>query len=143
MSGQETAHFTLSDREAINEMFENYSLSFGERDYVELRDYLQVPFLYFPEEPVVFENLDNVIKAYGNLRQALDELDYGYSKIIETRITALSSNRALVNKTYQRFKKDGTFLEKRAFLYIVSKDNGKWKIYGILEQDLSNFGKIY
>ena len=145
VSAQKSAGFTLSesDREAINEMFENYSLSFGERDYVELRGYLLVPFISFLNEPVVFENLDDVIQIYVNLRQALEELDYDHSKIVETRITALTSNRAFVKKTYHRFKKDGTLLQERAFAYIVSKDSGKWKIYGILGKDLLNLGKVY
>ena len=141
ISAQETARVAPFDRDAINEMFESYSRSFGETDFVELREYLQAPFVTFLEEPVVFENLDDVIQVYANLRLALEELDYDHSKIVRTRITALTPNQTFVKKTYHRFKKDGTLLQERSFVYIVKKDNGQWKVFGIFGQDFLDLEK--
>ncbi|MEI6871785.1 MAG: hypothetical protein WCL08_05830, partial [Verrucomicrobiota bacterium] len=59
------------------------------------------------------------------------------------RITALAADRALVNTTGRRFKKDGTVLEEKAFVYFVSKASGSWKIYCTFSQDVPYFGSVF
>jgi hypothetical protein len=48
-----------------------------------------------------------------------------------------------VNKTARRFKKDGTVLEEKAFIYLVSKTSESWKIYGQFNQDVPYFGSVF
>jgi hypothetical protein len=62
---------------------------------------------------------------------------------VESRITALAADRALVNGVYRRYRKDGTVLLEASAVYLVSKASGGWKICGVFGQDLENFGKVY
>jgi len=47
---------------------------------------------------------------YRNQRDALDKDNYDHSQFVQTRITALGTNRALVDQTYRRYRKDETLL---------------------------------
>jgi hypothetical protein len=59
------------------------------------------------------------------------------------RITPLTSDRALINAAFRRYKKDGSLLEEQAALYVVSKSSGVWKLRAALRQELRYFSKTY
>ena len=141
--GEEVARFGQADASAINEMFDRYSLAFQKKDYSALPDYLGTPFVLFVTEPKPIETMEAVIQQFRNLRDPLDARGYDHSKYVNTRITVLAADRAFVNKTYRRFKKDGTVLEEKAAIYLVSKTGGSWKIYGVFSQELPYFGSVF
>jgi hypothetical protein len=58
-------------------------------------------------------------------------------------MTVLAADRALVNKTFRRYRKDGTLLAEMAVIYVVSKSSGTWKLCGLFNQDWEHFGKTY
>jgi len=128
-------------------MFDRYSLATQKRDISALLDYLGTPFIQFNQsaqsEPKPIETMEALIQAFRNARDQLDARGYDHSKYVSTRITVLAADRALVNKTARRFKKDGTVLEEKAFIYVVSKTSGSWKIYGQFNQDVSYFGSVF
>jgi len=80
---------------------------------------------------------------YKDSREPLDERNYDHSEVVETRITALTADRALVSKAFRRYAKDGTLLGEEASVYIVCKTSDAWKIRGALWQELKYFGKLY
>ena len=141
--GEEVARFGQADASAINEMIDRYSLAFQKKDYSALPDYLGTPFIIFPSAPKPIETMEALIQHYRNVRDPLDARGYDHSKYGRTRITALAADRALVNKTYRRFKKDGTVLEENAVIYLVSKTSGSWKIYGAFSQGVPYFGAVF
>lgn len=61
----------------------------------------------------------------------------------QTQISPLSADRAIVNKTYRRRRKDGTLVTEAASFYVVTRSSGSWKICGILNQNPREFGKIF
>jgi molybdopterin converting factor small subunit len=141
--GQEPGAFSKVDSNAINDMLERYSHAFQTRDYERLREYVQAPFVTFPGELKVFATMEAVMERYRNEREPLEERGYDRSKYVETRITGLAPDRALVNKTYRRFRKDGTLLEEKAAIYLVTKVSGSWKLCGSIGQMLPLFGKTF
>ena len=91
----------------------------------------------------VLGTVDEVMTQYRNQRDALDKDNYDHSQFVQTRITALGPDRALVDQTYRRYRKDGTLLLEAAAICVMSKSSGAWKLCGTLTQDLKEFGKIY
>jgi hypothetical protein len=145
--GQETARFGPSDVFAIDQLFDRYNQAFSSKDYVKLRDYLQAPFLGFGNvfgmDGLNLHTMDAVMNSYRALRDGLDAQQYERSQLIQRRITALSSDRALVNGTYRRYRKDGSILLEAAGIYLVTKSSGTWKICGFSAQEIGEFGKVY
>ena len=140
---QSTAGFGASDKVAIQQLLDRYVHAYSAKDYVKLREYLQVPFIRFPATWDVLGTMDELMTYYRNQRDALDKNNYDHSQFVQTRITALAAERALVNQSYRRYRKDGTVLLEAAAIYVVSKSSGTWKICGTLNQDLKDFGKVY
>ena len=87
--------------------------------------------------------MDEAINFYRAAQDALATQGVERFEWGQTRITALSVDRALVIKTYRRYRKDGTLLQQATSVYVLSKSSGSWKICGILNQDLREFGKVY
>jgi hypothetical protein len=87
--------------------------------------------------------MDEAINFYRAAQDALATQDVERFEWGQTRITALSVDRALVIKTYRRYRKDGTLLQQATSVYVLSKTSGSWKICAILNQDLREFGKVY
>jgi NTF2-like protein (DUF6841) len=135
--------FDAPDKAAIEQLFERYSAAFSSKDYVKLREYLQVPFVRFgpsntrvetaPADWAILPTMDEAINFYRAAQDALATQGVERFEWGQTRITALSVDRALVNKTYRRYRKDGTLLQEAASFYLVSKSSGSWKICGILK----------
>jgi hypothetical protein len=145
--GQETTRFGPSDVSAIDELFDRYNQAFSSKDYVKLRDYFQAPFLgfgnVFGREGLNLSTMDVVMDSYRVLLEGLDAQEYERSQLVRRRITALSNDRALVNGTYRRYRKDGTVLLEAAGVYLVTKSSGTWKICGFSAQEIGEFGKVY
>ena len=135
--------FGAADKTAIEQLFDRYVRAYSIKDYAKLREQLQAPFFRFPAGVVVLETMDDVMNFYRNQRDALDEQNYARSRFVHSRITALAGDRALVNRTYRRYRKDGTVLLEASQIYLVSKSSGAWKICGTFAQDLEEFGKVY
>ena len=91
----------------------------------------------------VLETLDDVMKFYREQRDALDAQNYARSQFVQSRITPLAGDRALVDRTYRRYRKDGTVLLEAAAVYVVCKSSGAWKVCGLFPHDLEGFGKVY
>ncbi len=152
-SAQNPAPFGAPERAAVEQLFDRYSVAFSNEDYAMLREYLQAPFVRFgpsntraetgPADWVVSRTLDDAIDFYRAAQEALKAQGVARFEWGETRISALSVDRALVNKTYRRYRKDGTLVMEAASVYVVSKSSGSWKICGILNQDPREFGKVY
>jgi len=143
---QKVASFGESDRAAIAQLFDRYSLAYSKKDYAALRECLQVPFIRLPADTGVWDvqgTMDEAMTYYKNHREALDKDNYDHSEYVRTEVTALGANRALVNQVYRRYRKDGTVLLEAAAIYVVNKSSGAWKIYGILAQDVDEYRKVY
>jgi hypothetical protein len=139
---QQSVRFGASDKAAIGELFDRYNQAASTKDYPTLREQLQAPFLRFPAGVEVLPTLDDVMNFYRMLRESFDA-QYARSQLVESRITALAADRALVNGRYRRYRKDGTVLLEASAIYLVSKSSGAWKICGVFAQDLDAFGKVY
>jgi hypothetical protein len=137
------ADFDASDKSAIDQLFDRYKNAFETKDYGALKECLQAPFVGFRDPLNVVQTLDDLANIYRNERNALDERNYDHSKYTGSGIIALSADRALVNKKFRRYRKDGTVLQETAGIYVVSKSSGKWKICGFMAQDLKEFAKVY
>jgi hypothetical protein len=138
-----SAQSGMSDKAAIEQLFDRYVQAYSAKDYAKLREQLQAPFLRFPASVEVLPTIDDVMNYYRTQRDGLDQQNYGRSQFINSRITRLAVARALVNRTYRRYRKDGTVLLEASAVYLVSKSSGAWKICGIVEQDLADFAKVY
>ena len=143
--GQNTASFGKSNKAAIEQLLDRYVRAYSAKDYAALRECIQVPFIRLPNTAMwdVLGTVDEAMTYYRNQRDALDKDNYDHSQFVQTRITALGTNRALVDQTYRRYRKDGTLLLEAAAIYVVSKSSGAWKLCGVLVQDLKEFGKVY
>ena len=145
--GEEVARFSQADASAINEMFERYGLTHQNKDYSALTNYIGTPFIQFNQsaesEPKTIETMEAIIQVSRNFGAQLAARGYDHSKYDSKRITVLAADRALVNTKGRRFKKDGTVLEETAFIYLVSKTSGSWKIYGQFNQDVPYFGSVF
>jgi hypothetical protein len=139
---QQSVRFGASDKAAIGELFDRYNQAASTKDYSTLREQLQAPFLRFPAGVEVLPTLDDVMNFYRMLRESFD-VQYARSQLVESRITALAADRALVNGRYRRYRKDGTVLLEASAIYLVSKSSGAWKICGVFAQELDAFGKVY
>jgi uncharacterized NTF2-like protein DUF6841 len=139
----EPADFEVSDKLAIDRLLDRYIHAFPTKDYGALKECFQTPWVGFRGPVNVLQTLDDVINTYRNELNALDESNYDHSQFTGSRIIGLSADRALVNRKYRRYRKDGTVLLETAGIYVVSKSSGKWKICGFMAQDLKEFGKVY
>ena len=136
-------------------MLDEYGQAFVAKDYSKLQATLQAPFVRLgssitvnetgPGDWVVMRTLDDVMGFFRASRDALDKQDFlaARSKFLDSRITALSADRALVNRTFRRNRKDATVLLEAGAIYVVSKSSGTWKICGLFSQDFENFGKVF
>lgn len=145
--------FGQSERAAIEQLFDGYTAAFSNQDYAKLREHLQAPFLRFgpsntraetgPADWVVSQTMDDAISFFRAAQDALKAQGVERFEWGQTRVSALSVERALVNKTYRRYRTDGTLVMEAASFYVVSKSSGSWKICGILNQEPREFGKVY
>jgi hypothetical protein len=152
-SVQGTASFGSPQRAAIEKLFEGYTAAFSNEDLVKLQEYIQAPFVRFgpsntrtetgPADWVFLRTMDDAIGFFRAAQDALKAQGVERFEWGQTRMTALSVDRALVNRTYRRYRKDGTLALEAASFYVVSKSSGSWKICGILNQDPREFGKVY
>ena len=135
--------FDSSDRIAIDEMYERYFNAFVAQDYKTLRECVQAPFVVMRGGAMqTLESVDAVTTFYQNQRQTLAQRGYDHSKLLRTQITPLTADSALINKSYTRYKKDGSTLEQGAAVYPVSKSSGMWKLRGVMGQNPQYFGKL-
>src|SRR5262245_40978503 len=121
---QQSARFEVCDKEAIEQLFGRYNEAFSTKDYPTLRGQLQAPFVRFPAGVEVLPTLEDAMNFYRTLRDSLDQQNYARSQLIESRITALAVDRALVNGIYRRYRKDATVLLEASAVYLVSKSSG-------------------
>ena len=153
VSSQGTSSFGPSEAAAIQQLFDGYTVAFRAEDYARLREYIQAPFVRFgpsntraetePGDWVVLRTLDDAIGFFRTAQEALKAQGVERFEWGAMRTTALSPDRALVNKTYRRYRKDGTLVMEAASIYVVTKSSGSWKICGILNQDPREFGKLH
>ena len=141
---QSPATFAASDRVAIDRMLDGYSKLLSAGDYATLRKQVfQVPFIRFAAGMEVFTTLDEVEALFMKLLSGQQARGVVGGEFVRTQVVALAADRALVNKIFRRSRKDGSVVEDAAFFYIVSKSSGTWKLCGIVNQDLNEFGKIH
>jgi uncharacterized membrane protein YccC len=142
-SAQQPARFATADKVAIDQLLDRYVQAYSAKEYAKLREQLQAPFVRFPAGWEVLNTLDEVMNFYRQQRDALDEQNYARSEFVQSRITALAADRALVDRTYRRYRRDGTLLLEAAAVYVVSKSSGTWKVCGLFPRELGDFGKVY
>lgn len=152
-SAQGTASFGLREQRAIEQLFAGYGEAYANENYVKLREYVQAPFVRFgpsntfaetgSADWVVLPTMDDVLGFFRAGRDAVKAQGVQRFEQGQTRITALSVERALVNRSYRRYRKDGTLVTEAASFYVVSKSSGSWKICGIINQDLREFGRVH
>jgi len=106
-SPQGRVGFGPAEKTAIEQLFDGYSAAFSNKDWVKLREYLQVPYVRFgasntgvdaASDWVVLPTMDQAINFFraaqdALARQAVERFEWGH-----TRITALSGDRALVKR---------------------------------------------
>ena len=136
--------FGDSDKLAIEQMYGRYLQAFIKRDYATLRECVQAPFVVFTNGDMqTLPSADAVLAYFRGQLATLDQRNYGHAEIVNTRITPLTVDSALINKAYRRYKKDGLLLEDGAAMYPVSKSSGVWKLRGLVGQESRYFGKVY
>ena len=141
---QQPRAFGPADKSDVEKVVRSYFQAFTEKNYDQIRDLFQAPFVSFGGQgSVLSSSLEDAVKNYQKIRESLNATDYAASKAVEMRITALNNDSALVNIHWQRFKKDGSLLNEGSEFQIVSKASGKWKICGSMGQNLPDFGKQY
>jgi hypothetical protein len=152
---QQQARFTPSDKAAIDRLLDDYGQAFVMKDYAKLQQTLQAPFVRFGPavtgtekrqgDWMILQTLNDVMDWFRSNRDALDKQDFlaARSQFLDSRLTVLTAERALVNRTFRRNRKDGTILLEASAIYAVSKSSGAWKICGLFAQDFENFGKVY
>ena len=152
---QQRARFTPSDKAAIDRLLDEYGQAFVTKDYARLQQTLQAPFVRFglsvtgnetrEGDWVILHTLNDVMTWFRTNRDALDKQDFlaARSEFLDSRLTILTADRVLVNRTFRRNRKDGTILLEAGAIYAVSKSSGTWKICGLFAQDFENFGKVY
>ncbi len=62
----------------------------------------------------VFTSIDSVMAFYRKQLAALEQRNYDHAEITNTRITPLTPDSALINKSIRRYKNDGSVLEEGA-----------------------------
>ena len=140
--GQQPERFGESSRAAIEELFVRYNQAVSVKHYPGLRQELQAPFVTFLAGVQVLPTLDDVMEFYQTLRESFDQT-YARSEMVDSRITALSADRAIVSNLFRRYRQDGTVLLEASGIYFVSRSSGAWKVFGIAGQDREAFGKVY
>ena len=152
-SAQGTTSFGPPEAAAIERLFDGYAAAFSNQDYAKLREYVQAPFVRFGQSNsraeaesadwVVLQTMDDTIGFFRTAQDALKAQGVEGFEWGQTRISALSVDRAIVNKTYQRLRKDGALVMEAASFYVVTRSSGSWKICGILNQNPREFGKTF
>ena len=152
---QGRARFTPSDKAAIDRLLDDYGQAFVTKDYAKLQQTLQAPFVRFglsvtgtetgQGDWVTLQTLNDVMNWFRSNRDTLDKQGFlaARSQFLDARLTVLTADRALVNRTFRRNRTDGTILLEASAIYAVSKSSGTWKICGLFAQDFENFGKVY
>jgi hypothetical protein len=143
LSAQEPRDFGNADKLAIEQMYDRYTQAFIKKDYAKILECVEAPFFSFLGDLSILESMDAVAASYRGQRESLDQRAYDHTEIVEKHIVALAADRALLNTTFRRYKKDGSLLEEGAGAYLVRKSSGIWKLRGVMRQDLKYFGKIY
>jgi hypothetical protein len=156
-TAQQQASFEPSDKASIDQLLDEYGQAFVAKAYSKLQETLQAPFVRLGPSItvnetapgaggwVVLRTMDEVMNFFRTSRDALDKQDFlaARSQFLDSRMTVLSADRALVNRTFRRNRRDGTVLLEAGAIYVVSKSSGRWKICGLFPQDFENFGKVY
>jgi hypothetical protein len=143
-TAQEARVFGESDKIAIEKMYDRYFQAFIKKDYAALRECVQAPFVVLTGGQMQsLESVDAIITFYRKQLESLERRNYDHSDIVNTRITPLTPDSALINKAYRRYKKDASLLEEGAAVYPVSKATGAWKLRGLIGQEPQYFGKVY
>lgn len=106
VAGQGTSSFGASETAAIQRLFDGYTKAFQDADYANLREHVQAPFVRFGASNtraettavdwVVLRTVDDTIGFFQNAQDALKALGVEKFEWGQTRITALSADRALV-----------------------------------------------
>ena len=63
---------------------------------------------------------------------------FGRSELIVRRVSSLSSTATLVTGVAQRFKVDGTELERAGVTYVLHKGDTGWKIVVLILHDVND-----
>jgi hypothetical protein len=143
-TAQEARVFSESDKIAIEKMYDRYFQAFIKKDYAALRECVQAPFVVLTGGKMqTLESVDAIMTFYRKQLESLERRNYDHSDIVDTRIIPLTSDGALINKAYRRYKKDASLLEEGAAVYPVSKASGTWKLRGLIGQEPQYFGKVY
>jgi hypothetical protein len=128
---------------AIEQLLDRYVEAYSAKDYPKLREQLQAPFVRFPAGWEVLETLDDAMQFYREQRDALDEQNYARSQFVESRITPLAGDRALVGQDVSALPKGRDCPVGSSRSYVVCKSSGAWKVCGLFPRDLEGFGKVY
>ena len=141
---QQTPRFEDRDKAAIEELLNQYAEAFVAKDFVTLQQTIQAPFIRLAGNWDVLATIEDVIVWYRQQREALDQQNFAArATFLDSRMTVLAPDRALVNKTFRRYRNDGTVLADMAVLYVLIKSSGKWKLSGLINQDREYFRKAY
>jgi hypothetical protein len=141
---QQAGVFGESDKIAIEKMYDHYLLAFIKKDYAALRESFQAPFVVLDGGDMqALTSIDAVMAFYRKQLVALEQRKYDHAEITNTRITPLTPDSALINKSIRRYKKDGSVLEEGAAIYPACKSSGAWKLCGMMRQESQYFGKVY
>ena len=143
VAAQESRGFGETDKLAIEQMFDRYVEAFVQKDYPKLLEFVEAPFLVMQGDLRSLNSTDAVLAFYREIRQNLDQRGFDHGDIVGKRIIPLAADRALLNTAYRRYNKNGSLLEERASIYLVTKSSGTWKLRSVVNQDLQYFGKVY
>jgi len=73
-------------------------------------------------------NREDLARVLGPTLEMLKTKDYQRSEFVETQLTTLTDNTALVRGVAVRYRASGTELERVPISYLAHRSGGAWKI---------------
>lgn len=133
--------FTVADETAAKALVRSYFDAFTAKDYAAFRDtYFTAPFVLMQDgKYATLPNVAAVVDFYRGVRDPLDQADYSKSTAPEIRIQPITGTSAFAHIHTRRLRKDGSTLRENSEMLVLAKVDGRWKISGVLPEDMDRF----
>lgn len=131
--------FAEADAEAAKAVIHRYFAAFTAQDYGAFRELFNTPYVMGGRSLNALPTLDDVTRQYQGIRDAVGKQDYSASRAANIRIEPLSGTSALAHTHWERLKRDGSLLNEGAEVLMMTKVDGRWRITGVLPEDLRQF----
>jgi hypothetical protein len=90
---------------------------------------ISLPFVVSsPKGFTAYATADEVVQSYTTFRDAAVKQGYAKTQWLDLGVKLLGQSYAIAAGTYERFKADGTELNRSGGTYLLNKIDGVWKI---------------